>query len=113
MKKYSAIGGTDGNEDGRNIIAKKLKTIFFTEHVLTLFSWTGISRTTGLQKKEAFQSCDAILDLFLDTIQLGDNRWSTVKNEKFFKINILKHAKQIEKAVLLKTQKHNKGKYFK
>lgn len=70
----------------------------FTEHVLTLFSWTGVSRTPGLEKKDTFQLCEGILDFFLTIIQLADSRWNATKNEKFFKYNSLKHAKQMEKA---------------
>nr|CAH7767096.1 unnamed protein product [Callosobruchus chinensis] len=104
LKRYCAIGGVAGNEEGR-AIARKLRHIFFTEHVLTMFSWTGISRTAGLEKKEAFQACEGILDLFKQLIKMGDDRWCDVKNEKFFKFNTLKHARQTEKAVQKKEAK--------
>ena len=113
MKTYSTVGGTDGNEEGK-LVAKKLRTIFFSEHVLTLFSWTGMSRTPGMAKKESFQVCGGIIKLFQQIISMADSRWSSTKNEKFFKYNTLKHAKQIEKAqnkkVMKKmTKKHNRS----
>ncbi|KAG5868234.1 hypothetical protein JTB14_019052 [Gonioctena quinquepunctata] len=104
IKKYISIGGTDGNEDGK-VVARKLLAIVFTKKVLTLFSWTGISRTKGLEKKESFQSCQGILCLFQEVVGKADSRWNQSKNEKFFKSHILKHAKQINEAYEKKYRK--------
>lgn len=75
---------------------------------MTLFSWTGVSRTAGLPKKESFQLCDGIIKLFTQIIQLADSRWTSTKNEKFFKYNTLKHAKQNEKASENRERKHQR-----
>lgn len=78
----------------------------FSKNILTSFSWTGISRTAGVEKKLAFQSFDGILMMFMKIIQKADSRWSQKKNEEFFKLNILKHAKQISKAFENKINKN-------
>jgi len=72
--------------------------ILFTKEVLTNFSWTGISRTVGVEKKEAFHSCNGILTFFTEIVGLADSRWNATKNDHLFKMRILKHAKQINEA---------------
>nr|XP_023012851.1 uncharacterized protein LOC111502906 [Leptinotarsa decemlineata] len=97
IKTYTDIGGSDGSEDGK-IVARKILSKIFTKYVLTLFSWTGISRTKGLDKKESFQSCQGILSFFNELLIKADSRWNQNKTEKFFKCYILKHARQINEA---------------
>jgi len=80
------------------IVAKNLLAILFTKEVLTNFSWTGISRTVGVEKKEAFHSCNEILTFFTEIVGLADSRWNATKNNHLFKMRILKHAKQINEA---------------
>lgn len=70
--------------------------------MLTLFSWTGISRTAGVEKKQSFQACEGILAVLCKLIQFADSRWNSSKNEKLFKNHILKHAKQINEAATKK-----------
>lgn len=94
---FKTIGGTEGGEEGKTV-ARNLLAILFTKEVLTNFSWTGISRTTGVEKKEAFHSCCGILNFFTEIVLLADSRWNTTKNDNLFKMRILKHAKQINEA---------------
>lgn len=102
---YKMIGGVEGNEEGKNVV-KNLLAIFFSKYVLTLFSWTGVSRTAGIEKKECFQLCDGILSLIQDLTAMADSRWNVSKNEKLFKNHVLKHAKQINAAVEKRRKKH-------
>ncbi|RLU15454.1 hypothetical protein DMN91_012448 [Ooceraea biroi] len=97
LDTFKTIGGIEGNEEGK-IVARSLLVILFTKEVLTKFSWTGISRTTGVKKKEAFHSCCGILNFFTEIIILADSRWNATKTDHLFKMNILKHAKQINEA---------------
>jgi len=84
---------------------KNLLNIFFSKDVLTEFSWTGVSRTPGIGKKEAFQACSGILNIISEMAIMADSRWNTTKNENFFKLHILKHAKQINEAAKKKLNK--------
>lgn len=63
LNTFKTIGGTEGKEDGKTV-AKKLLSIVFTKSVLQFFSWTGVSRTSGVEKKVAFQQCESILNFF-------------------------------------------------
>lgn len=97
LNTFKTIGGTKGDEEGKTV-ARNLLAILFTKEVLTKFSWTGISRTTGVEKKEAFHSCCGILNFFTEIVLLADSRWNITKNDNLFKMRILKHAKQINEA---------------
>ncbi|KAF5308690.1 hypothetical protein FQR65_LT18003 [Abscondita terminalis] len=94
---YNSIAGTSGTEEGK-IVLKKLLEIFFTKSILMEYSWTGISRTPGLSKKNSFQSLEVILKFFFDIVSAADSRWTKSKTEVFFKVNILKHARQANAA---------------
>lgn len=63
---------------------------------MTRFSWTGISRTTGVEKKLPFQNYSGVLDLMYEIIKKADCRWTETMNIKLFKDKILKHSKKIE-----------------
>lgn len=97
LNTFKTIGGTKGDEEGKTV-ARNLLAILFTKEVLTKFSWTGIFRTTGVEKKEAFHSCCGILNFFTEIVLLADSRWNITKNDNLFKMRILKHAKQINEA---------------
>lgn len=107
FKEYSKIGGTDGRQKGDKVSAT-LAEVFFTKNVLINFSWTGISRTPGIEKKP-FQCYEALIDAFYSLIRLSDSRWSKEDNVSFFRDKILKHANSRVKAQNLKTNKKLKN----
>lgn len=63
---------------------------------MTEYSWTGISRTSGLKKKLPFQNFSGIHNLIYEIIKKADCRWTDTMNIKLFKDKILKHAGKIE-----------------
>lgn len=91
LNKFGKILGTDGMKKGDKT-APVLADIFFTKKLLSLTSWTGISRTRGLEKKISFQTFDGIICAFYDIIQNSDSRWTLIDNTAFFKDKLLKHA---------------------
>lgn len=63
---------------------------------MTLYSWTGISRTSGVEKKLPFQVLDGVQNILYDIIKKADCRWTEAMNIKLFKDKVLKHSKKIE-----------------
>lgn len=83
--------------------------MLFVPALLVQFSWTGISRTSGLTKKRAFQENKGIIALFNKVILLADSRWSISKTENYFKNTILKHATQKNIAIEKKIKRKQDG----
>lgn len=77
-----------------------------TRSLMTEMSWTGVSRTEGLEKKFAFQSLETLLKLFYKVLLQADSRWSNQKNERLFTGSLLKHAKK--RAIAEKIKLENK-----
>ncbi|XP_050301566.1 uncharacterized protein LOC126739794 [Anthonomus grandis grandis] len=69
----------------------RLSSFMFTKELLTLFSWTGKSKTSD--SKESFGRLVNILDVFFTVVSLSDPTFSHVQKEEFFKDGILKHSK--------------------
>lgn len=107
IDRYTKVGGCEGTENG-NKIGRDLIATLFTPHLMTTYSWTGISRTAGVEKKQPFQGFCGILDLFYNIIRKADFRWTESMNAKLFKDKVLKHSKKIEE-IYEKKRKKNGG----
>lgn len=71
-----------------------------TKELMTKVSWTGISRTAGVEKKFEFQSLERIVNFFLKVLKTADNRWNVMSNTRLFTISLLKHSNKRLKAAL-------------
>ena len=83
ISQYSKIGGNEGNKKADKI-APMLAGIFLANEMLTHISWTGISRTPGLERKISFQLFESVIDLFFDLLNSADSRWTRADNISFF-----------------------------
>ncbi|XP_055694636.1 uncharacterized protein LOC129796589 isoform X4 [Lutzomyia longipalpis] len=87
-KELCKINGCNGTSDGTKC-AYRLVDYIFTRDLLTLYSWTGASRTGT---KEPFKNNTHFLDLFYTVIRMADNSYAKVDAYNFFKNKVLKYS---------------------
>lgn len=63
-----------------------------SKHLLTLLSWTGVSRTPGIAKKFPLQTLENIVQFISTVTAKADNRWSQIKTVELFSNKLLKHS---------------------
>lgn len=81
---FGKLLGNDGKKNG-DIVASILADNLFARKMLMHTSWTGVSRTPGLEKKISFQSYVGMVSLFHDIVQNADSEWATCENNAFLK----------------------------
>ncbi|CAH0547436.1 unnamed protein product [Brassicogethes aeneus] len=85
----SQIGGTGGNENG-NKVGYKMVDLVFHPKLLTLYTWTGLSKKK--EDKKTFQIYEEVISCFYEALISCDRRFTKQKTIDFFKDNVLKHA---------------------
>lgn len=103
----STICGVDGLQRGDKVGVKLISEIIFTKQLLTLTSWTGISRSANCTEKVAFRTFENVLNVINSVLMKADNRWSQIETEKLFREKVLKHSNKRNAAECKKNQKTN------
>lgn len=108
IEHFGKICGADGMQKGEKIYAKLISEIMLTKQLLTLTSWTGVSRTASVEEKLSFKSLTGVIDVIDTVLTNADSRWKKSDTDGVLREKILKHANKRNAAVLKKNIKDDK-----
>lgn len=108
MKRFGKVTGTTGAEKQSVKRAVKLiSDVMFSKRLLTETSWTGISRSSTLDKKFPFSCLTSVISLIHEIMIRCDNRWNEGDTETVLRDKILKHSHKRNMAYMEKLNKKN------